>query len=431
MPTEQLLAEAQADSHTNVLLHLQGPPSSSDDGPRTDDSLRQRQSWALSDDLRSHLETHLHPDQPFSFYPHLHAVLGRVDANGARALEDHPAVRVASHVPEMRLIEPVDGGGTAGPPSSDPLWGLARLGASEIWARGFTGAGVTVGHLDTGVDSTHPNLTGKVKANRVFAADGSSAGSQNPYCDSGDHGTHTSATIVGSRITSGICTGMAPDAELICGTVIVGGEAVKRILAGMNWIVGEGVKLLSMSVGFEGFDEAYRPIMQTLRDKGVLPIVAIGNSGIDKSYSPGNYPEALSVGAIDTADLVPSFSCSENMNFGAVPSLCAPGVDIESAAPGGGYQSLKGTSMAAPHIAGLAALLLQAKPTASIDEIENAILQSCENPAYEDAGRIGSGIPNGPKALDILLSGRASRASTLFSIPAIIKRVWGITARGR
>jgi subtilisin len=85
-----------------------------------------------------------------------------------------------------------------------------------------------------------------------------------------------------------------------------------------------------------------------------------------------------------------------------VPDLVAPGVGTVSARPGGGFQSMDGTSMATPHVAGLAALLLEAKPTANVEELESALLGSCELPPGESPDRAGRGLPNGPLALDIL-----------------------------
>jgi subtilisin len=124
-------------------------------------------------------------------------------------------------------------------------------------------------------------------------------------------------------------------------------------------------------------------LTRVLRSKGVLPVYAVGNEGPGTSRSPGSYREALSIGACGRDGAVPAFSSSQRFDRSMdppVPDLVAPGVEVISARPRGGWQVMDGTSMAAPHVTGLAALLLQARPEASVDEIEKAILASCKRP---------------------------------------------------
>jgi subtilisin family serine protease len=172
----------------------------------------------------------------------------------------------------------------------------------------------------------------------------------------------------------------------------------------MDWAVGQGVRILSMSVGLPGWFDEFRGIMKLLRARGVLPIFASGNEGPGTSRSPGNYTECLSVGAHDKKKIVASFSSSQRFNRQVdpvVPDLVAPGVAIWSARPGGGYQGMSGTSMATPHVAGLAALLMEADPAKTIEDIERVIRQSCLPNAFP-AERAGNGAPNAVKALSLL-----------------------------
>src|SRR5205085_4858906 len=134
-------------------------------------------------------------------------------------------------------------------------------------------------------------------------------------------------------------------------------------------------------LGFQGWVPDFQPIVKILRKKGVLPVIAAGNEGPGTSRSPGNYPEALSVGAFDRNRDMADFSSSQKFARSKdplVPDIVGPGVDVVSAKPGGGYQTMSGTSMATPHIAGLAALLTQASPGSSVAEIEHAIFRSCK-----------------------------------------------------
>jgi subtilisin family serine protease len=163
-----------------------------------------------------------------------------------------------------------------------------------------------------------------------------------------------------------------------------------------------------MSLGFRGWMGDFEPLTSRLRTLGVLPVFAVGNEGPGTSRSPGNYWQALSVGAIDRSCAVADFSSSQRFKRAkdpVVPDLVAPGVGVVSARPGGGYQVMDGTSMATPHVAGLAALLWQAKPAATVDEIERAIFASCRLARGMDAARANRGVPHGRRALDALLRG--------------------------
>jgi subtilisin family serine protease len=168
-----------------------------------------------------------------------------------------------------------------------------------------------------------------------------------------------------------------------------------------------------MSLGLRGFHEEFLPLVRVLRARNVLPVFAVGNEGPGTSRSPGNYEQALSVGACDPDELVADFSSSQRFLRSGdplVPDLVVPGVSVISSVPGGGYAEMDGTSMATPHIAGLAALLFEAVPTASADQVEAALLESCQLPSNMVAERANRGVPNGPRALAILTGGTGAAA---------------------
>ena len=188
--------------------------------------------------------------------------------------------------------------------------------------------------------------------------------------------------------------------------VIEGGDVVARIFGGMDWALGQGARILSMSLGIRGLVADFLDIVNVLRDSKVLPVIAVGNEGPGTSRSPGNYPKALSVGAHDSSFAVADFSSSQRFKRRSqplAPDLVAPGVDVVSAAPGGGWRSLSGSSMATPHVAGLAALLLEAKPDASVTRLERAIFASADLGAME-LERANRGAVDGPRALKALLA---------------------------
>jgi len=188
--------------------------------------------------------------------------------------------------------------------------------------------------------------------------------------------------------------------------VIEGGKVSARVLAGMDWCVGQDVKVLSMSLGLRGYDPQFQTVMRILAQRGILAVIAIGNEGPQTSRSPGNYVEALSVGALDDKDSVWLDSSSQSLLKPppprVVPDVVAPGVGIWSCAVGGGYRQSTGTSMAAPHVAGLAALLWEHKPEATASRIREAIDKSCTRPPSVAQKRGNRGIPDAFKALKLL-----------------------------
>jgi subtilisin family serine protease len=307
--------------------------------------------------------------------------------------------------------------------TSSITWGIKRIRADRLWEAGHKGKGVVVGHLDTGVDGSHPALRGAIAAFAEFDL----AGNQVPGArahDSDEHGTHTAGTIAGRAGQKG-AFGVAPEAQLASGLVIEGGQVVDRILAGMEWLVDQQVHILSMSLGLRGYTPAFQTVIDALRAAKVLPIIAVGNEGPNNSRSPGNYANVLSVGAMDESDQIPDFSSSQEFNrpdSPLVPSLVAPGVRVLSCIPGNRFAEMDGSSMATPHVAGMAALLMGAKPQATIDELEQAILGSCQKPQSMPQARANRGVPDAVTAFQ-LLTGTQLAAVSVAPIPRRPRKV--------
>jgi subtilisin len=335
-------------------------------------------------------------------FPRLGLALGTVDAKGAEGLHGDARVAKVHAAPALSLIHPVDV--TPVPTASKtPTWGLKRLNVPALWQHGFTGRGVVVGHIDTGVDGQHPALKNAIAQFAEFDMAGNQVAGAKAH-DSGEHGTHTAGTIVGRATTKG-SFGVAPDAQLASALVIEGGQVIDRVIAGMEWIVEKQVRIMSMSLGLQGFTPAFQELIDALRRNNVLPVIAAGNEGPDTSRSPGNYDNVLSIGACAQDDTVADFSSSQTFdrpNDPLVPDLVAPGVSVLSCIPNRKFAKMDGTSMATPHIAGLAALLLQARPTASANDLEQAILASCQRPSTMPEARANRGVPDGLRALQAL-----------------------------
>jgi subtilisin family serine protease len=280
---------------------------------------------------------------------------------------------------------------------------LETLKVDQLWKQGLTGQGVVVGHLDTGVDASHPALKGRVAEFAEWDLMGRRLANAKPH-DSDVHGTHTAGTICGVAV-QGRSVGVAPGATLCSGLVIEGGDAVARVLGGLDWLVGLGIRVVSMSLGFRGYTPVFTRLVDLLVSRNIVPVFAIGNEGPNTSRSPGNYPAPLAIGAFDEAGHTAIFSGSQHFarkDAPDKPDCVAPGVRIVSAKPGGGWQEMDGTSMATPHVAAVVALLLQAKPEATAREIRQAILDSSKPLAGEPALRYGRGMIQPVDALKLL-----------------------------
>ncbi|HEX8629362.1 MAG TPA: S8 family serine peptidase, partial [Catenuloplanes sp.] len=279
---------------------------------------------------------------------------------------------------------------------------VPRIGAPAAWQAGYTGKGVTVAVLDSGVDTTHQDLTGATRKN--FTDD--------PDTDQDGHGTHVSSTIAGTGAASGgKYKGVAPDATLVAGKVC-GAEdcSESAVLAGMHWAaVEQKARVINISLG--GPDTAdLDPLEQALNtltaQTGALFVVAAGNGGrggASSVESPGSADAALTVGAVDKADALADFSSrGPRVGDAAIkPDITAPGVGIVAAlATGAGgesvdqfYTAADGTSMATPHVAGAAVLLAQQHPDWKAAQLKAALMASAKpNPALsvfeQGAGRV-------------------------------------------
>lgn len=343
---------------------------------------------------------------PMLVFPKLGMAYGAVTMDGLTAMRQHKAVARVSEANGLRMIRPIPYAAAAtaahpARPEKGPTWGIRALKVDALWAEGLTGAGVLVGHLDTGIDGAHPMLEDAIEKAAVFDLVGQLRKAPKPPSDSGEHGTHTAGTIAG-RAVEQVQVGVAPGARLLTAEVIEGGDSIARVLGGMNWVLTHGARVLSLSLGWPSYTESFLSIVEALRANECLPVIASGNESEGSTRSPGNYAQALSVGAVGPNGRVAPFSSSEVMNRDQdriVPDIVAPGVDIWSASPGGGFQMMQGTSMATPHVAGLAALLFEAQPDASVAQVEAAIFASAIRTAHLTETRAGRGVPHAVAAL--------------------------------
>lgn len=285
-------------------------------------------------------------------------------------------------------------------------WNIQKIRADQVWhALNVDGSGVVVANMDTGVDWRHPALFDKYRGNlgknlydhraNWFCA--TDEGYVEPS-DGHGHGTHTMGTMVGSSADR-MAFGVAPGAKWIAVKIFhdQGIAYDSWIHAGFEWLLDPGdfgnptlaPDVVNNSWGSSwGFDETFRPDVQAWRAAGIIPIFSAGNDGPQEKTigSPGSFPESIAVGATNAYDYIAFFSSRGPSLWGIKPDVAAPGVEVVSSLPGGHYGSYSGTSMAAPHLAGLSALILQANPSVSVEQLREILTST--------AVRRGLPIPN-------------------------------------
>lgn len=237
--------------------------------------------------------------------------------------------------------------------ASDPEipWGVEMVNAPAAWTLN-RGAGVKVAVIDTGIDYDHPDLRPNVKGG-WNATDAERA---NDFKDDHGHGTHVAGTVAAVRNSVGVA-GVAPEAELYGVKVLdaYGSGTFADVIAGIDWAVHKRMDVANMSLGASVGTESLAAAVKAAAEAGVAIIAAAGNSGGSVGY-PAFYPEAIAISALDSNSRLAWFS-----SRGPQVAFAAPGVDVYSTYLGGGYETLSGTSMACPHVAGLAALAISAK----------------------------------------------------------------------
>jgi subtilisin family serine protease/uncharacterized protein (DUF58 family) len=304
--------------------------------------------------------------------------------------------------------------------------GLAISNVPAAWERvpnSEPGTGATVAVLDTGIDDDHKDLAVAAGGWAAFDAYGQQITDSVPHDENG-HGTHVAGTVAGPREPAGggRAYGVAPGASLYGVKVLNenGSGTFAQVLAGMEWATEqEDVDIIQMSLGADGTYDAYIEPVRAANAAGKVVVASVGNNGENTSGSPANVYDAVSVGAVDTIESVATFSGSETLDRDAawdnppadwpreydVPVVVAPGVGVESAAAGSTNDTVlaSGTSMAAPHAAGVAALIIGSRDSSqSVDEVETALSEGAREPDGADgqsATRYGKGIIDAENSL--------------------------------
>ncbi len=292
-------------------------------------------------------------------------------------VEDVPGVEA---VEDDAVIEPV------------LVQSTSQINAQQVWdGHGETGDGVVIAVLDTGI-AEHDDLENVVDR-QDFTGEGDG--------DEHGHGTHVASTAAGSGAASaGTYRGVADGADLMDVKVLdrTGAGHMSDAIAGMEYATGNGADILSLSIGASipcDGNDAMSLAADTVVERGVVVVAAAGNSGpaAGTITSPGCAENVITVGAVDATDSTAAFSSRGPTADGrAKPDVVAPGVLIGAASNDGGYTTKSGTSMATPHVAGVAALLLAADPGLSPERVKTVVMETAadigEDRYAQGAGRV-------------------------------------------
>ena len=285
--------------------------------------------------------------------------------------------------------------------TADRTWGIAATGAETSQ---FTGAGIKLAVLDTGLDFEHPDFTGRNLVQQSFVTGQLAQDVQG-------HGTHCCGTAAGREVSQGVPRyGVAPEVHLHVGKVLndSGSGRERDIINGMIWAIQQGCAVISMSLGRrvrqgEGPSAAYERVGELALDSGSLIIAAAGNDSprqfgfIAPVGAPANSKSIMAVAALDENLKIADFSCGEINAGGGEVDIAGPGVNVLSSVPRPQLYDVKsGTSMACPHVAGIAALLAQSDANLRGKALWTALTDSAKA-LSAPASDVGAGLAQAPQ----------------------------------
>ena len=312
-----------------------------------------------------------------------------IPALGLRVLRVPPGQSAADFAeryaknPLVEFAEPDFIAAVAAEPD-DPLlgggfqWALDRISASDAWGITQGSGGIQIAILDTGIDSSHPDLQGKVAASVNFS---NSATEQDMY----GHGTHV-AGIAGASTNNGVgIAGVGFDSSLMNVKVMGdnGTGGYSWVTQGVIWATDNGADVINLSLGAQFGSTALEEAIHYATARGVLVVAAAGNMSSDAPFYPAAYPEVIAVASTDYYDRL-----APGSNYGSWVDVAAPGGNIYSTLPGSRYGNMAGTSMASPHVAGVAALVFA---IASDDNGDGSVIDEVRACIEDNADDIGIG----------------------------------------
>ena len=311
-------------------------------------------------------------------------------------------------------------------------WGNDLVNAPESWARGYTGQGVVVAVVDTGVDYNHVDLNDNIWVNtREIAGNGIDddgngyiddvrgwdfVDRDNSPLDGGSHGTHVAGTIAAENNGLGV-TGVAYNARIMAVRVLgPNGGTYQDVASGIRYAANNGANVINLSLG-GGYSADIESAIQYASSRGSIVVMAAGNDGLSKPGNPARIATqyGLSVGAVDINRNIASFSNRAGSDS-ALQHIVAPGVNVYSTTPGNTYRFLNGTSMATPHVAGVIALMLSANRSLTPTQVRSIVTSSASRLSQSSTGSLGVNTVTGrniPQGIGISVSSNLPDANSL------------------
>ncbi|MFC7319784.1 S8 family peptidase [Halobacillus campisalis] len=287
-------------------------------------------------------------------YEYMNVVHAKLPEQAVKALSNNPNV---AYVEKDHVAQAT---------SQTTPYGISHINADDVQAQGTTGNGVKVAVLDSGIDGAHEDLS-------VAGGESFVSGEPNPLVDGNGHGTHVAGTVAGVDNSLGVL-GVAPSTDLYAVKVLSseGSGSYSGIAQGIEWAISNDMDIINMSLGGSRGSATLEQAVNNADKQGVLVVAAAGNEGSKGKKNtigyPAKYDAAMAVGAVDDANNRASFS-----SVGEELEVMAPGADILSSVPGNDYERFNGTSMASPHVAGAAALVLADDNGLTNDEIRQTL----------------------------------------------------------
>lgn len=296
------------------------------------------------------------------------AVVASLPQPAVEALSRNPNVKYIQPDYYVTLVKPVVQ--PAGKPSKQVLpWGVDRIDADLAWSVS-KGTGVKVAIVDTGIDTRHRDLKANIKGGYNCIAESTN------FNDDHGHGTHCAGIVAAVNNDMGV-VGVAPEAWLYGVKVLdaSGSGYLSDCVQGIQWCVDNGIDVASMSWGGYGDWPTLQDACDAAWAAGLVLVAAAGNDAYETpDLLPAGYSSVIAVSATDSSDALAYFS-----NYGAEIEVAAPGVSIYSTYKGGGYAYMSGTSMACPHVSGVAALILAVHPTYTNSQVRQTLWNTAED----------------------------------------------------
>jgi subtilisin family serine protease len=273
------------------------------------------------------------------------------------------------------------------PPGQEVLGATWGLGATRGNVSNFSGSGIKVAILDTGFDLGHPDFVGRPIVSATFVGQ--------PVQDLNGHGTHCTGTACGTKAPAGSTPryGIAHQSNIHIGKVLTnsGGGTSATVLAGMNWAIAQGCQVISMSLGGQiPVQTAYTNAGNIALSRGLLIVAAAGNANGAPTGAPANSPSIMAVASLDSNLRPSSFSNTGKME------IAGPGRDVFSSWPRPQrYNTISGTSMATPHVAGCAALWAQSNPSLRGKKLWDKLQATARRLSFP-ATAVGAGLVQAP-----------------------------------